>query len=127
MLQSIREKNREHAKRSRVRKKFLLESLQQSVLSIQDENDKLKNSIRKHIKHDAEEIIKSCNGFGTSIIAATPDDATIILDDSDYSLVKALQTAQQNFVISDPSVPDNPIVFASQGFLALTGIHLKLC
>nr|6I21_A Chain A, Aureochrome1-like protein [Ochromonas danica]6I24_A Chain A, Aureochrome1-like protein [Ochromonas danica]6I25_A Chain A, Aureochrome1-like protein [Ochromonas danica] len=43
----------------------------------------------------------------------------------DYSLVKALQTAQQNFVISDPSIPDNPIVYASQGFLTLTGYALS--
>lgn len=42
---------------------------------------------------------------------------TQILDDPDYSLVKALQTAQQNFVITDASLPDNPIVFASGGFL----------
>lgn len=42
-----------------------------------------------------------------------------ILDDPDYSLVKALQTAQQNFVITDASLPDNPIVFASGGFLAV--------
>lgn len=47
-----------------------------------------------------------------------------VLDDPDYSLVKALQTAQQNFVITDPTLPDNPIVFASQGFLELTGYTL---
>ena len=39
--------------------------------------------------------------------------------------VKALQTAQQNFVITDPSLPDNPIVFASSGFLTLTGYALE--
>jgi len=38
--------------------------------------------------------------------------------------VKALQTAQQNFVITDPLLPDNPIVFASAGFLTLTGYSL---
>lgn len=47
-----------------------------------------------------------------------------MLDDPDFSLVKALQTAQQNFVITDPTLPDNPIVFASQGFLELTGYTL---
>ena len=31
----------------------------------------------------------------------------------------------QNFVITDPSLPDNPIVFASQGFLTLTGYALN--
>lgn len=33
-----RERNREHAKRSRIRKKFLLESLQQSVTMLKEEN-----------------------------------------------------------------------------------------
>ena len=34
------------------------------------------------------------------------------------------RTPLQNFVITDPSLPDNPIVFASQGFLTLTGYAL---
>ena len=83
-----RERNREHAKRSRVRKKFLLESLQKSVDALQSENLRLRAAIREQI----------------------PD--------------KALQTAQQNFVITDPNLPDNPIVFASAGFLTLTGYTL---
>jgi len=119
-----RERNREHAKRSRVRKKFLLESLQQSVHTLQDENDKLKSAIREHLSNDADDLLSTCAGEGTSIIAADPNDATKKLDDPDYSLVKALQTAQQNFVISDPSLPDNPIVYASTGFLSLTGYQL---
>jgi len=117
-----RERNREHAKRSRVRKKFLLESLQQSVHALQEENDKLKSAIREHLSSEADELLASCvTNSGNNIIATNPNDATKTLDDPDYSLVKALQTAQQNFVISDPSLPDNPIVYASSGFLALTG------
>lgn len=50
-----------------------------------------------------------------------------ILDDPDYSLVKALQTAQQNFVITDASMPDNPIVFASNGFLEVSLSLLYFC
>ncbi|CAN0506042.1 unnamed protein product, partial [Scytosiphon promiscuus] len=34
------------------------------------------------------------------------------------------QTAQQTFVITDASLPDNPIVFASGGFLELTRYKL---
>ena len=120
-----RERNREHAKRSRVRKKFLLESLQQSVHALQEENEKLKLSLREHIPEEAESLIVNCSSTGlASVIASDPTNATKTLDDPDYSLVKALQTAQQNFVISDPSLPDNPIVYASQGFLALTGYTL---
>lgn len=122
-----RERNREHAKRSRVRKKFLLESLQQSVNALQFENDKLRVAIREKIGEPmASELLANCGKAPKpgSLIARTPSDATRILDDPDYSLVKALQTAQQNFVITDPSLPDNPIVFASHGFLTLTGYSL---
>lgn len=119
-----RERNREHAKRSRVRKKFLLESLQLSVRALEEENDKLRYAIKEHLKGDADDLISRCSFGGPSVIAADPREATRTLDDPDYSLVKALQTAQQNFVISDPSIPDNPIVYASQGFLILTGYTL---
>ncbi|CAM9863436.1 unnamed protein product, partial [Ectocarpus fasciculatus] len=40
-----RSRNREHAKRSRVRKKFLLDSLQRSVDAIQAENESLKGAV----------------------------------------------------------------------------------
>lgn len=120
-----RERNREHAKRSRVRKKFLLESLQQSVHALQEENEKLKAAIKSHLADEADELLAGCMNAGASVIATDQSQATKRLDDPDYSLVKALQTAQQNFVISDPSLPDNPIVYASQGFLALTGYTLE--
>jgi PAS domain-containing protein len=116
-----RERNREHAKRSRVRKKFLLESLQKSVSALQDENDKLRCAIRENCD-DAKDLLAKSEAGG--LLATAPGDATRVLDDPDYSLVKALQTAQQNFVITDPTLPDNPIVFASQGFLDLTGYAL---
>ncbi|GAQ81276.1 PAS/LOV protein [Klebsormidium nitens] len=32
-----------------------------------------------------------------------------------------LQSHSYNFVLSDPTLPDNPIVYASQGFLSMTG------
>mmetsp|Transcript_59510 Transcript_59510/g.81313 ORF Transcript_59510/g.81313 Transcript_59510/m.81313 type:complete len:383 (-) Transcript_59510:780-1928(-) len=120
-----RERNREHAKRSRVRKKFLLESLQQSVNALQQENEKLRSAIKDHLGPQADSLLSKCSENAGSLIASNPSDATRILDDPDYSLVKALQTAQQNFVITDPSLPDNPIVFASQGFLTLTGYNLE--
>jgi len=68
--------------------------------------------------------LSTCTTAGASVIATDLSGATRTLDDPDYSLVKALQIAQQNFVITDPSLPDNPIVFASQGFLNLTGYTL---
>lgn len=149
-----RERNREHAKRSRIRKKFLLESLQQSVQLLKEENEKLKDSIKIHLGEDAAskllapEHLQSmssslASSSGTTgnapqaqanlsaavgkeggIIANTTSDANKVLDDPDFNFIKALQTAQQNFVVTDPSLPDNPIVYATQGFLNLTGYTL---
>ena len=124
LLLNIRERNREHAKRSRVRKKFLLESLQLSVSALQGENEKLKSAIREHLRDDADKLLAECKTSSISCVATTNQDATRTLDNPDYGLVKALQITEQNFVITDPSIPDNPIVFASQGFLTLTGYSL---
>jgi PAS domain S-box-containing protein len=120
------ERNREHAKRSRIRKKFLLESLQQSVALLKEENDKLRNSIRSHLGDDkANQLLESKSGTDVDgLLASSQGIANEVLDDPDFSFIKALQTAQQNFVVTDPSLPDNPIVYASQGFLNLTGYSL---
>lgn len=125
-----RERNREHAKRSRIRKKFLLESLQQSVSLLKEENEKLKSAIRGHLgdkEADAllsKQALADAAGVGGGLIANNSADANKVLDDPDFSFIKALQTAQQNFVVTDPSLPDNPIVYATQGFLNLTGYTL---
>jgi PAS domain-containing protein len=47
------------------------------------------------------------------------------LEKSDFGLMTAIQAAQRSFCITDPSLPDNPIVFASQGFLDLSGYSLN--
>mmetsp|Transcript_25720 Transcript_25720/g.28419 ORF Transcript_25720/g.28419 Transcript_25720/m.28419 type:complete len:383 (+) Transcript_25720:98-1246(+) len=121
-----RERNREHAKRSRIRKKFLLESLQQSVTLLKDENEKLRSAIQGHLgEAEADELInKKIGSDEAGLIANSSLDANKVLDDPDFSFIKALQTAQQNFVVTDPSLPDNPIVYATQGFLNLTGYTL---
>mmetsp|Transcript_15421 Transcript_15421/g.35018 ORF Transcript_15421/g.35018 Transcript_15421/m.35018 type:complete len:146 (+) Transcript_15421:198-635(+) len=46
------------------------------------------------------------------------------LMEPDFRLMSALSGSQQNFAISDPTLPDNPIVYVSQGFLDLTGYQL---
>ena len=44
-----------------------------------------------------------------------------ILMEPDFRLIQALVGSQQNFVLSDPSLPDNPIVYCSEGFCKITG------
>lgn len=70
-----RERNREHAKRSRVRKKFLLESLQKSVTALKEENDKLRDAIRSNLGADvAKELLEQTDTTG--VIASSPGEAT---------------------------------------------------
>lgn len=42
-----------------------------------------------------------------------------------YQIVKALSESQANFVLTNPNLPGSPIIFASPGFLALTGYEAK--
>lgn len=46
------------------------------------------------------------------------------LIEPDFRLMHSLSNSQQNFAISDPSLPDNPIIYVSQGFLDLTEYRL---
>ncbi|KAH8097162.1 hypothetical protein JL720_43 [Aureococcus anophagefferens] len=102
-----RERNREHAKRSRIRKKFLLESLLEQVSDLRDENKSLRQAIRDHLPDEAHDVLQDCITEESLLLRA--DDAS----------------AQQNFAVSDPSLPDNPIVYASGGFLQLTGYAMS--
>ena len=122
-----RQRNREHAKRSRVRKKFMLESLQEQVLSLQGENQHLRTIIQDKIPEHAQKIIAECCSSSplfaddaASEIPGRKKQETALVR-SDFNLMECLASGQQNFVLSDPRLPDNPIVFATPGFYKLTG------
>ena len=115
-----RHRNREHAKRSRVRKKFLLESLQQQVSSLQKENLQLRMVVQTKIPQHAQKIISESCVKGALFDDSGKTDKTDLVK-SDFTLMEHVTTGQQNFVLSDPRLPDNPIVYASEGFYKLTG------
>eukprot|EP01038_Epipyxis_sp_PR26KG_P005741 gene5741-7928_t len=178
MAQKIerRERNREHAKRSRIRKRVLLDSLQDQLLLLREYNVKLRRIVAERIPQLASTILTTCtteesmlladanntdisfqsadngsianneNQDSTSKLSFRPSALTSaistvgssfnqsiyppgpilqqrakILMEPDYRLIQALVTSQQNFVLSDPSLPDNPIVYASDGFCKLSG------
>ena len=50
---------------------------------------------------------------------------TLSPDIADHPAIVALIESNQSFLITDPKQPDNPIVYASQGFLDLTGFPLQ--
>jgi PAS domain S-box-containing protein len=122
-----RERNREHAKRSRLRKKFLLESLQEQIHGLQAEIESLKEVIQRELPDKADEILKKLMGDRekfTPLPMPSGFGPVKTLMEPDFRLMSALSGSQQNFAISDPSLPDNPIVYVSQGFLDLTGYTL---
>lgn len=47
------------------------------------------------------------------------------LQPCDLELAEGLEQTHQNFCLSDPTLPDNPITFASQAFLNMTGYTLN--
>jgi len=125
-----RERNREHAKRSRLRKKFLLESLQDQISGLEAEIDELKDLIKREVPDRAGALLQTIGaaGKGSQKYKPLPMPSGFgpvkTLMEPDYRLMSALSGSQQNFSISDPSLPDNPIVYVSQGFLDLTGYSL---
>jgi PAS domain S-box-containing protein len=122
-----RERNREHAKRSRLRKKFLLESLQEQIHGLEEQLDGLKSAIKKELPQQAEQIITRICGDKekfTPLPMPSGFGPVKTLMEPDFRLMSALSGSQQNFAISDPTLPDNPIVYVSQGFLDLTGYTL---
>ncbi len=126
-----RERNREHAKRSRLRKKFLLESLQEQIYGLQDEIQHLKDVIRKELPDKATTLLQELegkanadNGKYTPLPTPSGFGPVKTLIEPDFRLMASLNNSQQNFAISDPSLPDNPLVYCSQGFLDLTGYTL---
>eukprot|EP01039_Chlorochromonas_danica_P003143 gene3143-3442_t len=178
-----RERNREHAKRSRVRKKLLLDSLQDQLMGLRRENMALRRVVSERIPQAAAKILTECTTEESSLLAhinsdsegdsengkksselnkslgnssmykpspltaniaskilassamangpssssavahpvSRPKQSARILMEPDYRLIHSLVHSQQNFVLSDPSLPDNPIVYASEGFCRMTG------
>jgi PAS domain S-box-containing protein len=119
-----REKNREHAKQSRIRKKMFQESLQKKMALLKDQNEKLRQAIQAHLGDTGVLLAQ----LGTSETKTDHDASMEGAFDTKPALkkksLKAAQSVQHHFVITDPTLPNNPVVYATQGFLNLTGYTL---
>jgi PAS domain S-box-containing protein len=124
-----RERNRVHARKSRLRKKFFVDSLKGSMTDVAEENKRMRELLMQHTGCTYEQLTAEgavpaavpARGPKSSLLAAPGQMPSAVLEGADYSLVEAVTKTQNSFVISDPTVPDNPIVFASSGFYDLTG------
>jgi PAS domain S-box-containing protein len=119
-----RERNRILARRTRLRKKFFFESLQKEVVDLQRENLQLKDLVKTNLEsEDSKKILDECDAvekLPPGVLEACAENG-MSLDSQDFNLVRSIQSSQHSFIITDPSLEDNPIVFASDDFLKLTG------
>mmetsp|Transcript_14728 Transcript_14728/g.30207 ORF Transcript_14728/g.30207 Transcript_14728/m.30207 type:complete len:611 (-) Transcript_14728:145-1977(-) len=119
-----RERNRILARRTRLRKKFFFESLQKDVTDLQRENMILKEIVRTRFSPDkAKALLDECKAAEElpDVVSEQCGVPGAQLDRQDFNLVQGIQKSQQCFIITDPSLQDNPIVYASDDFLNLTG------
>lgn len=119
-----RERNRILARRTRLRKKFFFESLQKEVTDLQRENAILKELAKKHLDQKvSKDLLDGCNAMEQlpDSVAEAVGEGAGDMDQKDFNLVQSIQRSQQCFVITDPGLQDNPIVYASDDFLTLTG------
>nr|AML76366.1 putative LOV domain-containing protein [Ishige okamurae] len=167
-LSEKRRRNREHAKRSRMRKRVRLGGLEEAVLELRRENVRLRQIVKQGIPDRADDIIRTCAsdntdadlvdkqdvvqgmrpgmttnslaaGWGTRTSERVRNNARVEgggrkpssrdlrvpsalkLMSPSYQSVTALAESQANFILTNPNLPDCPIIFASPGFMDLTG------
>jgi PAS domain S-box-containing protein len=122
-IERRRERNKILARRTRLRKKFFFESLQKEVCDLQAENLALKALIRLHLDSDSSKKILDENKASEQLSDAVLEQCGLAtnLDKQDFNLVQSLKNSQKCMIITDPSLEDNPIVFASDSFTELTG------
>lgn len=119
-----RERNRILARRTRLRKKFFFESLQKEVMDLQRQNTALKDLVKSKFSMDeSRKVLETCKAaekLPEAVVEACGEHAAE-MDQQDFNLVRSVQQSQHSFIITDPCLQDNPIVFASDGFLKVTG------
>ena len=119
-----RERNRILARRTRLRKKFFFESLQKEVMDLQRQNTALKDLVKSRLPSDeSRQVLETCKAsekLPEAVVEACGEHAAE-MDQQDFNLVRSVQQSQHSFIITDPCLQDNPIVYASDGFLKVTG------
>jgi len=111
-----RARNRDHARRSRLRKKFLLDSLKEQIERLKGEKEALKSIIKQELPASAARLLQGA-GYG---LEEWDEGSTTAAGSERIPCSLPMRAV----MITDPNLPDNPIVYVSQGFLDLTGYAL---
>ena len=115
--QHRRELNKKNAARSRLRKKFKIESVIVRAAQLEQENALLKSAL----KQAGIEIPLGVAPPGSKVKDEELEKISKDTLPSDYAMLNAIQMSAANFILTDATKSDFPIVFASPGFLEMTG------
>ena len=145
--QDRRERAKLHARKCREKKKHELENLQEEEKLLREENLRLRALVRSKLPDEAQNIVSECcysservrhlnpyifqqavgeDGEGmtsssSQTAMAAPSSPPAQLGRNDFDLIESLSAGKQSFVLTDPRLPDNPIVYCSDSFCELTG------
>ena len=149
-LEDRRERAKLHARKCREKKKHELENLQEEEKLLREENLRLRALIRSKMPDQAQNIVSECcysservrhlnpyifqqavgEGEGEEMTSSSSPTAMAApssrsppsqLGRNDFDLIESLSAGKQSFVLTDPRLPDNPIVYCSDSFCELTG------
>ena len=142
--QDRRERAKLHARKFREKKKHELEHLEEEEKMLREENLRLRALVRAKLPDQAQHIVSKCcysservrhlnpyifqqavgeNGGEEEPPTASPPAQ---LGCNDFDLIESLSAGKQSFVLTDPRLPDNPIVYCSDSFCELTGYSRDL-
>ena len=143
--QDRRERAKLHARKFREKKKHELEHLEEEEKMLREENLRLRALVRAKLPDQAQHIVSKCcysservrhlnpysfqqavgeNGGEEEPPTASPPAQ--LLGCNDFDLIESLSAGKQSFVLTDPRLPDNPIVYCSDSFCELTGYSRDL-
>ena len=111
------------ARKTRMKKKAEMETLRDSVVSLVNENKKLKLVAKNHLPQNvSHQLLSACK-------LQLPDNINQlvhqVMSRSDRNLIYDLKSQQRSFCIVNAAAPDTPIVYASSAFCELTGYEMQ--
>jgi PAS domain S-box-containing protein len=120
-----RERNKVLARKTRVKKKREMETLRDQVCQLQKENERLKHLVKKKLPSAiSNQVLVACNIQLPDNVASAVQVLLSRLENIETSFGTKLQQHQKAFVISNSIENDNQIIYASRGFLELTGYEI---
>ncbi len=126
-LQKRRQRNKMLARKTRLVKKNQCHVLQRRLLALALENSRLRKTLKDKLPESLqEEMCAKCCHFSDAFVATIVEEGERMMSSQNRKLSSVNVAAarlphyQRCFLLSDPKQADNPIVFVSKAFLAMT-------